>query len=361
MSLKTKIACVIMAVTMIFAATGCSSSAVDTKTIGTYKNEEIPVGIYLYGMTTAIENASMSVENKDADILDSVIEDDVKGREWISNQSQNFIYNFIAVEDMYNELGYTLPTIAKEHVADTLEQQKSYYAEIFENMKKNGISEKSYQLILENSQKLDDMFIKYYSEGGVAPISEDEFKAQYAVNYRRAVLLPISFKDRGGKPLEGEDKENVSKLADEYFERLKNGESFDMIASEYMAFVNEKELTDEDREEIKNSENKVKSSLVDVRNRNLPTDFKEAIDGVNEGEFFMVQDENNIIIAKKANLFENEEDFNNMKTTLIAELKTDEFNKILDKKTDEVKDSFTFNDASLKRYNVDDFYKRVKK
>lgn len=361
MSLKRKIACAVMAVTMIFAATGCGSSAVDTKTIGTYKENEVPVGIYLYGMTTAIENASMQIEDKEANVLETVIKDDVKGREWIKEQSQNFIYNFIAVEDMYNELGYILPSLSEEYVVNTLEQQKSYYPEIFENMKKNGISEKSYQLVLANSQKLDDLFVKYYSEGGVAPISEEEFKTQYALNYRRAVLLPISLKDRAGKPLEGEAKDKVVKLADEYLERLKNGESFDLIASEYMAFVNEKEMTEEEKEEIKKSEPKVKSSLVDVRNTNLPEGFKDAIDAAEEGEFIKLENEENILIAKKSDLFENLEDFEKMKSTLISELKTEEFNEILDKKAEEVKENFRFNDASVERYNVDDFYKRVAK
>ena len=359
MSLKTKIACAVMSAAMIFTMAGCGQNE-NTKTIGTYKGEEIPVGIYLYGMVNSIEDAKAeyigkqeeTVDINKIDIVSAEIEDGVKGEQWILDKSKEYLYNYLAVKEMYSELGYELPTTINENIAELIESQKGQAPEFFEYLNKIGVSEESYKKNLELGYMLNDMFPKYYAENGVSPVSEDEYKAQYELQYRRAFILPISFVDNNGVPYTEAKQKEIEDLANLYLEKLNNGESLESVSNSYYNYV-----TGQDKEDV---EAAIPSQLIDIDNVNLPSDFIKNLDESDDSKYIMAKDEFSIIIGKKDDMYSNMDDFENMKPAMLKKLKSDEFNSIIDEKAAALASDVKFNEASLNRYNVKDFAKRAK-
>lgn len=365
MSLKTKITCAVMSAAMIFTFTGCSQKA-DTKTIAEYNGEQIPVGIYLYGMANAIEDAKVTyIENlkkvqdseekidiNKIDIVSAEIEDGVKGEEWILNKSKEYLYNYLAVNQIYNKYGYTLPTTDEEDITQLIDTQKAQIPDFIEYLNKIGVSEDSYKKNMKLNYMINDMFPKYYGENGVAPVSEEEYKAQYELKYRRAFMMPISLMDTNGAAYEADKKKEIQDKAAEYLKRLNDGESLEDVTRDYYKYSTGTEAEESDE--------KITSSLIDKDNTNFPENFIELLDKSKEGEYVMAENDFTIIIAKKDDLFSNMEDFENMKSSLLQQMKGEEFKNIIDEEAKKISADVKFNENSLKRYNVKDFAKRAK-
>ena len=365
MSLKNKIICTVMSAAMIFTFAGCGQKA-DTKTIAEYKGEQIPVGIYLYGMANSIEDAKSvyftnAQENKKddekidiekVDIVSAEIENGKKGSEWILETAKNYLYQYIAVNEMYNELGCTLPTTIEENIDQLIESQKAQSPDFFEYLNKIGISEDSYKKSMMINYMRNDMFPKYYGEDGPSPVSEEEYKQQYELQYRRVFMLPISLVDKNNVPYDDNKKAELQNKAAEYLGRLNNGEDLETIAKDYFTFSTGADASEEDEN--------IESSLIDKDNYNLPKDFIEKLDNAAEGEYIMAENDFSIIIARKDDLFSNMEDFENMKSSMLSAIKGEEFTNIIEEKANEIADDVHFNENSLNRYNVKDFVKRSK-
>ncbi|MEG0899178.1 MAG: hypothetical protein RSD67_06525 [Oscillospiraceae bacterium] len=346
MSLKKKILCGFMAVAMALTATACTGKS-NEKFVATYNDNEIPSGIYIYGMASALGQAKSKLEDPKSDVLTTEI-DGVQGSEWIVNEAKKFVSQYSAVDQMFNEYELKLSAKQLEQIDDAIETLSSEQNKDFnESLIKNGIAVSSYESILQNSEKVSTMFNFYYGKDGIAPVSEEELKAQFEKMYRRVIIMPISLADESGKPFDDVNKKAMEDAAEEYFKRAKDGESFAKVYADYELFTAKDKETDP-----KEKTEEPDSMLIETTNQYLPENFIAELDKVKVGEYIKIQSDENIIIAKKVDVYDKIEDFENMRNQLIGQLKTEEFNSIVQKKAEDIFDKIVYNENALKIFSA---------
>ncbi|MEF9984607.1 MAG: hypothetical protein RR710_08725 [Oscillospiraceae bacterium] len=346
MSLKKKILCGFMAVAMAFTATACTGKS-NEKIVATYNDAEIPSGIYIYGMISSLNDAKSKLSDPKADVLTTEI-DGVVGSEWIVNEAKKFVSQYVAVSEMFDELALKLTAKQLEQIDDTIESLSTEQNKDFgDSLLKNGIAFSSYESVLQNSEKISTMFPFYYGKDGVAPIPESELKAQYEKMYRSVAMMQISLADPSGKPFDETNKKAMQDAADDYFKRATQGESFAKIYADYELFTaQDKDTNPEEKTE------EPEAFLIDSSNEYLPENFISELDKVKVGEYIKTEKDEFILIAKKHDVYEKPEDFENMTNAIISQLKSAEFNDIIKAKADEISEKIVYNENAIKVFSA---------
>ena len=186
-------------------------------------------GILIYYQSSALSEAYGYMGEDDENVLDITIED-LPAREWINNKAVESMRKFAAVENKFDELGLAFENKEDELVKINAEQWWGYIGSYYEEA---GVSQQSYFDIGINSEKQNAIFKYYYGEGGEKEIPEEEIKDYLRENYARIKYIEMPLKDGEGNILKSDGKADVLKMAEEYIERAKNGESFDVISKEW--------------------------------------------------------------------------------------------------------------------------------
>jgi len=140
---------------------------------------------------------------------------------------------YAAIEAKFTELGLTITADEKDAAKVYCDQTWDYAGEYYTKM---GISEKSFTSLYLNSQKRDKVFKTIYSEGGEYAVSDDEIKTYLDENYAMINYIAMELKDGSGNLLKSDGKAEIMSMAESYVERYKNGEDFDALNAEYIAY-----------------------------------------------------------------------------------------------------------------------------
>lgn len=345
MSLTKKILCGFMAVLMMFSATACSAKS-NEKIVATYKGEEVPAGIYLYGMVVSLNEAKSKLEDKKADVLTTEI-DGVKGSEWIEKQAKNFVNKYLASKDLFNEMGLALTVKELETISSTIDSLNSSAADYSKVLTKNGISANSFKEILKSNQMVQSAFPQYYGENGTEPVAESEYKAQFEKMYRRAVVIEMSFKSPTGDNMTDVEKKAVLEKADELFNDYKNGKTIAEVYDAYEKYTgtNLDKKTDDKPTEPK-------SYLLDTTNVYLPEGLIEELDKAKVGEMVKIESDYSVVLAVKSDIYESTEDYENLKSILLEQLKSDAFDELIQKRADELAGNVEYSENALKIFSA---------
>ena len=162
MKLAKKILAAVLASCMaILTFAGCGSQ--DTSWIATDKDgDAIPVGVYLYHRLEAYTEALDLVEDKAGEAWDQEIEGKT-GYEWVHDKALQAVKNYAAVEEKFEELGYTLAEEQEAYAENQATQRYNYYSGLYEA---NGISSDSVVAIYMNQMKSSVIFQNTYAPGG---------------------------------------------------------------------------------------------------------------------------------------------------------------------------------------------------
>lgn len=248
-----KIAALGCAAAMLGSLTACGENTTWGAVID---GEKVPAGVFIYYLETAHYEAQTRV-NEEANsaaadlspegaaaqsgetvtvpLFSSQI-DGIAAKEWIYNEATEYMQEYIAVENKFDEYGLTLSDEDKETAQVYLDQMWEYAGEYYTDM---GISQESYKSIFLNSSKKQKLFEAIYGEGGEKAVSDDEIKAYLDENYALINYIEAELRDGEGNLLKSEGKAERMEMLNGYMERFKNGEDFDMLNAEYTAYYNE--------------------------------------------------------------------------------------------------------------------------
>ncbi len=286
MSLVKKVIAGILAVTTCLTFAACGGSDTDW-IIKEADGTTIPAGIYLTYLVQALGEASLEVEDLETPPYEQTI-DGIDGNQWVKDRALSLTKQYIATNEKFDELGMTLDETTLEDINyyidsfwNGLSEEEAYMWYMYgllqaynwdgsalgEIHEKNGISYESYSATMITGEKSAALFNYYYDEGGIEEVSEEELLQACTSNYAAIKPIVLSFTDSNGQAVSDEEKENLKNMAEDYKQRLENGENIDDLIDEYSNYVLERDTeeseTSQEESSTESSETSSDESSID--------------------------------------------------------------------------------------------------
>lgn len=364
MSFIKKLSAVAVTSAMVLSLASCGQN---TKWGAKIDDTELRAGIYIYYQSDAFSRAHDYMIDSDTDVMAITIEGKPT-EDWVYEQTVLSMREYGAIENKFNELGLSFENNEEDIAKANVEQWWEYIGDYYESI---GVSKESYLDIVINGEKKAAIFDYYYGEGGEMEVSEDDIKAYLNENFARIKYIEMPLKDGEGNLLKSEGKAEIKAMAEEYIERMKNGEAFEDISAEYDDYCKglaEAATATEDAENTENAEpvddltatektdevdelvllGKVSSADYPVPSASVHE--KVVGNALNVGEYLFIEENEVYYIVYKMDLFADEEYYDNQKTTVLNKLKGEEFDAAITSWT--ANQNVVINDAAVKRYKV---------
>jgi hypothetical protein len=389
--MKTNIKIITKALAAILALSLLTACGADTTTFGTVNGKEIPVGIYINYQYMAYNDAVSKIAEKQAAATDPAettapslpmpgvttvtlpfLKDSVDGipvREYITDEAIEDVREYVAINQKFAELGLTYHDDEDLSVKNYIEQNWDYFSEMLTEL---GISRSSYEDVMLNSLKRQEVFMYYYGPGGEKAVADEIIKNNLLEDYARINYIPILLKDGEGNLLKSEGKAEQMKMAEEYIARAEAGENFDDLLAEYndyyaalQAAAAPADESAEDTDEVDpNAETQtVTNATVITKGSTMPTAevdtkvFEEQAAHPGETRYFIVEqpDGEYYYVVKLDDLFSEPTYLEDNRETVISELYSEEFDETVRAWAAEVQ--VVLNEKSIARYKIEKFEK----
>ncbi len=363
MSLIKKLSAVVVTSAMALSLASCGQ---DTTWGAKIDDTELRAGIFIYYQSDAFSRAYEYMTEADTDVMALTI-DGMSTEDWVNDQAVKGMQEYIAVENKFDELGLTFENKEEELAKANVEQWWEYVSEYFEGI---GVSQESYLDVVINGEKKAAIFDYYYGEGGEKEVAEADIKAYLNENFARIKYIDMPLKDGEGNLLKSEGKAEIKAMAEEYIERMKNGEAFEDISDEYDEYYNglieaatttettdgtsEEPVDNTAAEETEEADELVLLGSVTSADYPIPSasvNEKVVGDAMAVGEYQLIEEDEMYYIVHKMDLFADEEYYDYKKTDVLNELKGEEFDATVTSWTES--QDVVVNDAAVKRYTVE--------
>lgn len=276
MSKNRKIKTFAVTAALAFAMTGCGE---DTVYIGSSEGKDIPAGLYINYLMSAFSEAQSKMTETDTDVFAITI-DNMNARDWMVSEAKKDIKKYLAVEKKFDEYGLELTDDEKDAAKINVDSLWEYYGPALEEY---GIAESSYIKYNENMLKSDKLFEAVYGEGGTDAVPDEDIKSYMTENYCLVNYIEMHLVDGEGNLLKSDGKAERMEMAKDYVERAKNGEDFDKLNSEYLAYMDEltAEAAAKAAEEAAQTETGTESSAAEVvpedANQQMPAETESTV------------------------------------------------------------------------------------
>ncbi len=166
-----------------------------------------------------------------------------------------------------------------------------------------------------------------YKENSDLIVSDSELKKEYAEQNAniRYLMMPVSAMDEKSTDY----TEDVTKMAQDMQKELENGADFDAVAADGLEKVYTLLGREFDDESVQNS---ISSSYISYKPDTTETyseKFLKTLKSQKVGEFGIYNMETILLLYEKQPVFESDEDFDEMRDTIIQSLYKTEFNDYL--------------------------------
>ncbi|MCI7085236.1 MAG: hypothetical protein PUB41_00095 [bacterium] len=255
-----KVTAVLLAVLMIVLAAGCTPISLSKEWSYKYGDQELPIGVYIYSMYQAYNEAKSYAEKlddyaTDKSFLDLEITDDdgntQVAREWILDKADKITRNVIAINSEIENNNVTVDQATLDEAEKTAKNtwdmgqyvSYGYFSPMSKELEPYGISYESFYIsTYEAMAKQSCLFNALYGKGGAKEVTDAELTEYFNSNYTDykyfAANLYTSETGEDGTStnvaLSDEDKEKVKAELDKYAEEVNSGKSFDDVVKEYM-------------------------------------------------------------------------------------------------------------------------------
>lgn len=344
--------------TVLIACTALSFTAC-SDTTWAYKmgDKQVSSGLYIMQTMTAYTLAQ-SHKDKNPDIEDIFKQklDGKPAKQWIIDEAKKGCALYLATEAKFDELGLTLTETDNNMIEQDYKEGWPAVGAFFE---KNGVGEETYRTTLINTRKKEKIFEKYYGKDGLEQVTDESLMAHFKENF--ASINMFGLKLETGDDLTEEQiktNENAKKSAEDLLEMLNKGDkTYNEVFVEYKKMENEN-LPDDEKKDVTVYEDDETKTFVQ-KGSNVPSEkvVKAIFEEVKvDGDGALLTDETGYFICKRYDVTKDKENFDEMRQSLLVDIKGAEFTELTTKWTDEIMGSITVNSASIKRYtpkNID--------
>ena len=316
MNLLKKIAAGLLAATTLLSFAGCSGSS----TSWTYKLGDYTVtsGMYV-GLSLNAYQEAQSLEGFDD--TKTPFDQELEGKDglqWVIDETESLARHYLAVEQKFDEMGLTVDEESQKTMDATSESYYEYLDQMYGYADK-GFGLESYKKLRLNQYKSSSIFNKIYGEGGSEEVKDEELKDIFYNDYAKVFYIPVttSVTDEDGNQ-SNRDQADIDADIETLTKRLEAGDDFQAILDDYFA--------DEDTVPTASQY----YAIVQKDNPQTPEDILNFAFDSKVGDVGTSIDSTGSFVLKKMDITESEEDFANYRDTLRSDLKSDEFNNMID-------------------------------
>lgn len=367
-----------LAVALVVVTAGCTPATL--KAQWSYKTDknELPIGVYIYSLYSAYSEAQSLAKDLDGydekteAWLDLEITDDddnkAVAREWIKNEAKKMCLTYLALDAKIAELGIDVGGATKDSADESAKEywdlgpyaSYGYIMPMKDTLEPYGVSFESFAYCTtEYNTKNSALFDATYGKGGSKEVTDKEFEEYFTTNYTDykyfTVNLYESTTDEAGESkdvaLSDSKIKSLKAELDKMAADISKGKSYDDVMAAYM-----KNNDLDETPETAKVENLEDSSLGD--------EVKEAIKKLNVNSAATLQvgeDANSAIyyFVYKADVKNDINDYvydESQRSTLLSNMKQDEFDDYLDSLAKEVENSVSINQKTVDRFKPELFF-----
>jgi len=352
--IKKMLACV-SSLAIAVSITACADTSWANKIDGT----EIDAGVYIFYALEGYNEASTKLSETEytGSIFDQKIEEkDVDT--YVSDYATDRCKKTIAIDKKFDELGLTLSENDEKAIAvkvqSALDNAEDYYT-------KHGVSTKSLTRVVTTLTKQDLIFDKYYAEGGIEAVSQEDINAQLIKDYARIKPLRIALAKADGSEVDDARKTEVLNKANDYIKRVEDGENFDDIITEYYQEISP--VTDDSSSETDVAEEDIdpyKNEIVVYDGyQYMEADTITEILALNKyDEPTLIKTDDYYYVVEKLDILEREDITSDLISNVLLTLKFDDFEAMIESLSADY--SVEINKDSYDRYSIQEILKKDK-
>ena len=357
--------------------------------------------MYISYVSTELQNHIYSLQNSGvtSDFLNQKVEDK-NLKDLVAEEAMASVKEYAAINAQFDKLGLKLDEDTVKDINSNIADTWSEYQKSYENQ---GISKESLKNISRTSAKKEAIFNYFYNkENGKEAVSDDDMTKYVNENYLRYKILSIQKKTAASTDSSSADEssqveDNSKELYEKYLKKAKATDfaGFDKVIDEYT-----KETTPESSSEVESSVSTDDTSVADsaaetdssvaesqtdasseeessqdpyaneqmsnygsIEDKNADsTSVKvlKKIDGMKAGEVSSYEDDDGYYIFVKGDVAERTPKYiadEQQYSTLINEMKGDEFQKKIDSWIEKIK--YDINNEAMDRYTVEEVYNKI--
>ena len=236
----------------------------------------------------------------------------------------------------------------------------SYFTPYATYFEPNGVALSTYEQYMVYEYMYNFYFEHLYDEGGAKEVSKEDLNKYLSEHYTIADIINFSKVDSEQKQLSDDELTKLKKQADDYAKRINDGETFEVIYKDYEDSLKTEEEKKE--EEKKEEDKKEEDKKEDTSSNNDKTDDKKEEDKKEEytpesytnvfgaegtdyesklyddinkltvGPAVVIDDTDSksYVLAVKGDILKESYWLNNMRSSILLDLKQDEYDKDLD-------------------------------
>lgn len=346
MKIFSRIVAAVLAVCMILPFTACSG---DTSWVYDYDGEKINGGLYIAFTISAYTQVSTHEDyDSEKDLFDQTL-DDKTTEQWIKDRAAEMADEYVATNRKFDELGLSLTESEKNEVKNSVDSVWEMYGTMYEE---NGVGKTSYQKLVETQQKRQKIFMKYYGEGGLEEVPVEQLEKHFKENFASVNIFSITL--NSGDSLTDEQKtenEEREKKAQEYVDLINSGDkTFNEVRDMATHMLSDTEHDDENADDVIEKDDETKTYVHIESTSPSEKLVKSIFNDVKTGdEAKLLKDENTYYIVKRYDVMADEKNFEEMRETVLGDVKSDDFVKEVESWTEGL--NRTVNDGAVKFYS----------
>ena len=343
MKILKRLAASLTVVALAFSLTACNTSWVAKS-----GEDTVSSGVYLFYLLNAYLNAQQQVSQSQTgattDIFAQKIEDK-EARQWMIDQALDDCQIHAAINKKFAELNLTLDDTDKETIES---QAESFWETNSSILELNGIGKASYQEIYTNTVKQQKIFYKLYDKGGANEVKQADINDYFYKNYYRVKVASIPLVNTStGEELPASDLQKAKAKLDDLLKRYNKGEKADKLIVEY----NKAQITESGGDPTLSTD-KVEETALSKTTSGFDSAFYDAIEKTANGKALCtegtIQNMKGYFFIEKLDIKGNATLVEQNRESILAEMKSDEFEKTIEQWGKDLKPEF--NNAAVNRY-----------
>ena len=342
----------LLAAILLLGAAGCVSE--NNTWSAKYDGETLPIGVYIYYLSSAIKDAQELTEDKETSVLKQTIEGK-DAETWIREKADYYTAYYFAAQKQMKDRGLSLD---EADLRNAEAAASSYWAQLSTDMTEFGISYESFKKVITLQYQVDKVFRSVYLEGGEKEMPEEEIRTYFEenyVNYSYAPAYMYYYDEQNSYHLLTEDeqaalKEAIQGVLDQY-------NSGKMTREEL-----EEELAKEEYHTSSGTASETEFQFYTSVSKNNPDSVVgEALATLEDGQAGLADSGSGLVyVLIREDIREETDNYmadESKRYSLVAEAKGDEFSDYMEEQALALQGDIVMNESLLKKQRLSKFMK----
>ena len=312
-----KLTALLLSAVLVLGLTGCIGNLYEN--VCTVDGTDISAGLYQMAQYSAYNEALNKRADTEKSVWDQKIEDK-NATDWVRDRTEVLVRRYVAVQRLARTHGVSVSTEGQE----SIEQLMSYWYILEENYTKMGVAQQTVYRYMSNEDLGRQLMQKVYAEGGELYVPDDELRQAYSEKYARLSFLTIPTTTSDGADL----KDEVLAELDKILAALDGGKTMADVAGG-KEFVDLYKLLERDYDATTGADGIQKSYLAYEQDNNqlYSEEFLASLREEKVGDFgyYLTMDGARVILYERIPTFADDSEFADMRSNIITDLKTDEY------------------------------------